>query len=125
MGRSLLCSRPEYLAGNLYSPVTVAQREREASRFRMPDDGHTSDNMLLYILQSRLMTQCSFLEIGKALANLKQLRVEGRISSVDVVRASVLLLAIFRYWELIARGRISSAEDERSSILLLRGCMEV
>ena len=120
MGRSLLCSRPEYLAGNLYSPVTATLLS-----LPMPDDDLTSDEMLLNILQSRLMTQCSFLEIGKALANLKQLRVEGRISSVDVVRASVLLLAILRFWELTARGRISPAEDERSSILLLRGCMKV
>ena len=125
MGRSLPCTLPDLLARNLYSPVTVAQREGEASRFRMPDDCHTSDNILLYILQSRLMTQCSFLEIGKALANLKQLRVEGQISSVDAVRASVLLLAILRFWELIARGRISPAEDERGSILLLRGCMKI
>ena len=125
MGRSLPCTLPEFLAGNLYSPVTVAQRQREAPRFQVPDDGHTSDNMLLSILQSRLMTQRSFLEIGKALANLRQLRVERRISSVDAERASVLLLAILRFWELMTRGRISPAEDERGSILLLRSCMKM
>ena len=119
MGRSLPCSRPKYLAGNLYSPVTATLLS-----LPMPADDDTSDNMLLNILRSRLMTQCSFLEVGKALANLKQIRAEGRISSVDAVRASVLLLAILQFWELLARGRISPA-DERSSILLLRGCMKV
>ena len=119
MGRSLPCSRPKYLAGNLYSPVTATLLS-----LPMPDDDDTSDNMLLNILRSRLMTQCSFLEIRKALADLKQIREEGRISSVNAVRASVLLLAILRFWELLARGRINPA-DERSSLLLLRGCMKV
>ena len=71
------------------------------------------------------MTQRSFLEIGKALANLRKLRVERRISSVDAERASLLLLAILRFWELMTRGRISHVKDERGSILLLRSCMKM
>ena len=93
MGRSLPRTLPDLLAGKLYSPVTVAL-EREASRFQVPDDSHTNDSMLLSILHSRLMTQRSFLEIGKALANLRKLKVERRISSVDAERAAILLLAI-------------------------------
>ena len=125
MGRSLSCALPEVLAGNLYPPVTVAPSDREVPQYRVTDDSHTNDSMLIAILHSRSMTQRSFLEIGKALFNLGKLKTAGRISPADAERASVLLLAILRFKELKTRGRISPIEDKRASILLLRSCMKM